>query len=461
MNFENNIANPAWFSQSLRLNGVEQINIYLPDELPEIKNYVFAKNTTAETISVNNSTTIGTHAFDQCTAEILYRGNTGGETADGLSWSLVDGLLTISGTGAMSDYSEATTPWYPYRSAITGIVVGEGVTAIGSSAFVKTSATSVLIASTVETIGDWAFSECTSLTQITCNAETPPTILDGKDGPSSYSSRTFNGIPVDIVVMVPIGSTSAYQESLTDSHNTTSGWARFTNYQEPAVTDIDIIDSENNGVTLTTYNGREMTVHLTRSLISASYNTICLPFAMTADQVASAFGAECDIEELTRASYADGNLKLFFTKRTAIEAGKPYLIQPQENVANPVIAGVTIDNTARPSVFEGVTFTGIFSPTVLADSESLLFLGTSNTLYMSSGGTMKGLRGYFTLTTPGSQAAARRSARIILHEEAATGIEEVRSETTDVVRSEKIIRNGQLYILRDGKTYNAQGALMK
>ena len=36
----------------------------------------------------------------------------------------------------------------------------------------------------------------------------------------------------------------------------------------------------------------------------------------------------------------------------------------------------------------------------------------------------------------------------------ATGIESIQ---TSVISSQKILRNGQLFILRDGKTYNAQG----
>jgi len=232
-----------------------------------------------------------------------------------------------------------------------------------------------------------------------------------------------------------------------------------TLYAKWTLEDLTLNDNADNSDALTEYDGESTNVNLTRSLIAASYNTICLPFAMTEAQVETYFGANCDIEELTRASYADGNLKLFFTKRTAIEAGKPYLIQPQSDVANPTIAGVTIDNTSRPSEFEGVTFTGIFSPTALADSENLLFLGASNTLYMSSGGQMKGMRGYFELTTPGSQAAARRSARIILHEEGATGIES--QMVNGKCENGKFIKDGQLFILRDGKTYNAQGALIK
>ena len=233
-----------------------------------------------------------------------------------------------------------------------------------------------------------------------------------------------------------------------------------TLYAKWSVAPLTLNDNADNSEAIESYDGLTTGVTMIRTIISASYNTICLPFAMTASQVETYFGTDCDIEELTKASCADGNLKLFFTKRTAIEAGKPYLIKPQADVANPVIADVTIDNTSRPSEFEGVTFSGIFSPENLVASENLLFLGASNMLYMSSGGTMKGLRGYFQLTTPGSIAAAKRSARIVLHEEVATDIEIVESQKSKV-ESTKIMRDGQLYILRDGKTYNAQGALIK
>ena len=44
-----------------------------------------------------------------------------------------------------------------------------------------------------------------------------------------------------------------------------------------------------------------------------------------------------------------------------------------------------------------------------------------------------------------------------LESENPTGVEEVGSETVNTVRCEKFIRNGQLFINRDGKTYNATG----
>ena len=47
-----------------------------------------------------------------------------------------DGLLTISGTGAMADYSSSSSvPWYSSRSSVKTVVIKYGVTSIGSDAF--------------------------------------------------------------------------------------------------------------------------------------------------------------------------------------------------------------------------------------------------------------------------------------------------------------------------------------
>ena len=56
-----------------------------------------------------------------------------------LAWVLgADSVLTITGTGAMADYFSFTNvPWYTYINAIASIIVSEGVTTIGSYAFMK------------------------------------------------------------------------------------------------------------------------------------------------------------------------------------------------------------------------------------------------------------------------------------------------------------------------------------
>ncbi|MCD8161068.1 MAG: leucine-rich repeat domain-containing protein, partial [Clostridiales bacterium] len=60
-----------------------------------------------------------------------------GTCGDDLTWTLdSDYALTISGTGAMTDWSSGSkTPWYSYRSSISSVTIGDGVTSIGSRAF--------------------------------------------------------------------------------------------------------------------------------------------------------------------------------------------------------------------------------------------------------------------------------------------------------------------------------------
>ena len=71
------------------------------------------------------------------------------------TWSLDGTTLTISGVGAMAEYSWNNKPW---GKDITHVIIEEGVTRIGQFAFYSCSKLqSVSIASTVTQIGDQAF----------------------------------------------------------------------------------------------------------------------------------------------------------------------------------------------------------------------------------------------------------------------------------------------------------------
>ena len=88
-----------------------------------------------------------------------------GSCGPNLKWHLTDdGVLTITGKGAMYDYSY--TPWS--YDDLTRVIIGNGVTTIGKNAFVGRSAlTYVTIPNSVTTIGSSAFNYCTSLTSVT------------------------------------------------------------------------------------------------------------------------------------------------------------------------------------------------------------------------------------------------------------------------------------------------------
>ena len=94
-----------------------------------------------------------------------------GQCGDNLTWTLniTKGILDITGTGAMTDYtSSSDVPWYSYRRSIKTVNIASGVTTIGDDAFYFCdSLTSVTIPDSVTTIGDDAFRYCDSLTSIT------------------------------------------------------------------------------------------------------------------------------------------------------------------------------------------------------------------------------------------------------------------------------------------------------
>lgn len=72
--------------------------------------------------------------------------------------------LTITGAGEMKDYyNNSPTPWSPYSPGITEIVLPEGLTKIGRSAFNGTLIESIDIPATVTEIGTVAFDFCENL----------------------------------------------------------------------------------------------------------------------------------------------------------------------------------------------------------------------------------------------------------------------------------------------------------
>ena len=91
-----------------------------------------------------------------------------GKCGDNVTYSLdtSTGVLAISGTGDMMDYS-LNSPFH-YKSSVKTVIIENGVTSIGADAFYGCeNLTSVTIPNSVTSIGTDAFDDCTSLTSVT------------------------------------------------------------------------------------------------------------------------------------------------------------------------------------------------------------------------------------------------------------------------------------------------------
>jgi len=200
-------------------------------------------------------------------------------------------------------------------------------------------------------------------------------------------------------------------------------------------------------------DGQQVDVQLTRTFIADGYNyTLCLPFAMSSEQISDAFGA-CTLYRLAD-SYMKGEvLYLEFGKETQTEAGVAYLFCPESTVANTSIVGVTIDASAPVDARVGTgkaKFVGVYAPK--SDLDGLYILTDENWLRLAGEGEMLALRGYFDLSGAPAHVAARATFR-----QEPTELPSVDATTP----SQKIVDNGIIYILRNGNKYSILGQQCK
>ena len=155
-----------------------------------------------------------------------------GTCGENLTWDLTDGVLTISGTGAMKDYDyySKSSPWYYKKSSITSVTIGTGVTSIGSYAFYECyGLTSVTIPNSVTYIGDGAFLYCTGLTYPVYNAHVfayMPTSYSGvytiPDGIESIAGFAFIDCSGLTSVTIPNSVTSIGNAAFYECYGLTS-----------------------------------------------------------------------------------------------------------------------------------------------------------------------------------------------------------------------------------------------
>ena len=193
---------------------------------------------------------------------------------------------------------------------------------------------------------------------------------------------------------------------------------------------------------------------------------------MDAAQIAASSIAGAEIKEFTGAEVVGDELLIDLAPVDEIEAGKPYFIKYSNADALTQLdfTNVTIDATAPQGVtFNGVTLQGTFVPFQMEAQSNLnyeggyLFLGQNNQLFWPGvTNSIKPFRAYFYVdTTPSNQNGApkyRGMPARFNEEQVATSIGNVQG---DKVQSTKVLRDGQLIIIRNGVEYNANGMMVK
>lgn len=242
-------------------------------------------------------------------------------------------------------------------------------------------------------------------------------VTNATETPSSKDAgrKNFNGTDVKWILKSSADGTYTlgYQDS--NAYSTafvyTQNGTIATSYEEPAATfesaqwtvstetpkqQVVYLD-ETKEYVQPTLNGYFVDVELKRELYAKEWNSICLPFNLSADQVVAAWGEGTKVLEFT--STTGNNLNL--TERADIKAGTPYFLQPERVNTDHTytftdIETATWDVSGKvPSITkEPIKLTGFYTPTELP-ARCYVF-GDENKLYhLVSPMPADGFRCYF------------------------------------------------------------------
>lgn len=189
----------------------------------------------------------------------------------------------------------------------------------------------------------------------------------------------------------------------------------FTSSSEVYVTKIDVtleipplktytIDETKTDNLIENYRNANVTIK--RSLSASHWNTLCLPFNLSSDEVKKYFGEGTELREY-RNEFS--NYIATFVPAYSMKAGIPYIMKPGNDIVeNPTFTGVSmvaspLDSNNNPlPVGDSKVFQmkGIYNQTMLKTDKTELFLGDGNLFYYPVEGdidacTMDGMRAYF------------------------------------------------------------------
>ena len=353
-------------------------------------------------------------------------------------------------------------------SGFTGnLTIPEGVTSIASWTFEDCSGFtgSLTIPEGVTSIGYGAFYGCSGFSGTLTLPQTVMSISNGAFRNSSNNWENYSGFtkvisritePFEcnpfherlryfgyhyIKLIVPRGTRKAYLS--------TSDWNRFSVYEAETISETSTAEP---------VDINDVNVLAERTIKANEWSTICLPFAMTEQQVKEAFGDDVELADFTSwQSIKDalGNvtgISVGFTSVSAMEANHPYIIKVSSDIENFLVEDVDISVAASPMKQVGTNEEdyGHFVGTYVADTaipENGLFL-SGNQFWYSKGLTKtKAFRGYFEFADVLSDADASGAPKITI------SVDDMVTKIVDVTRD---YEDNTYYTLQGTKTSKPQ-----
>ena len=227
------------------------------------------------------------------------------------------------------------------------------------------------------------------------------------------------------------------------------------------------ITLDENSETLPPTTDEEVEILVKRTIRANQWNTICLPFAMTEEQVKEAFGEDVELAEFIEYKVTDENdeitkIDVIFEPALLDEEGfmanYPYIIKTDKDISEFMVSSTLEPNeedayaeftNGRPGSRKEVY--GTFYGTLRAGQGLLdnhLFLNQGNFWYSTGNNTIKAFRGYFDFVDILSSKESASNVRMVIG-----------GSETDIESISAIVNNNTLYDLQGRKVKTPNGGI--
>ena len=209
---------------------------------------------------------------------------------------------------------------------------------------------------------------------------------------------------------------------------------------------LDDADDDQTSTMMNTFGGKEVNVELSRPIASGQWNTLCVPFNMSADQIESVFGAGTSVAVFSNAE----NDVVNFSTANEITAGIPCILYPANTVNKISLSNIPLKNFLAPGSVKSTDYTFVGTLATTSPAGTIFYFANGNQIKkLTAEGSIKAFRAYF--------ASNGQEARLFSVDGIITAIntikDEIQPDNTPAynISGQRVSKNYKGIVIKNGK----------